>query len=137
MTAEDIKALQDKVQALESENRKQADALAAANSALDKAQDSQKVALKPIAGKAKVEWKGPNDTKKQTRTVTFKDGQRAVRLKSGETVESASLMKLATGGELTDDELKISPSLTGKTKEFALERLGQLAAAKYPGLEDA
>lgn len=136
MTNEEIKAMQERLAALEDENRKSAEQLAIATATIEKASLEGKI-LKPVQGTFKAKFKRPDAASATNRTIKFKDGQIAIRLGTGEVVESEALLKLANGKELSTEELAVNPSLIGKDKEYAANRLNELAAKDYQGLEDA
>lgn len=112
------KELEAKIKALEEENEAMKNSLESAK--------ATGIVSPPVPGvfTCQLEQNGKSVTKK----FKFRDGCLRVPLSNGLQVSSELLIKLANGGELTEEDLVASPHLNGVTKGNAIERLTHLVS---------
>lgn len=76
----------------------------------------------PIPGKIKVAVETP-EGKQVKGEYKFRPGVRRVPMEDGQLVSSAALIRIATGGKATKEELEQYPRLQGVSKEDAAARI--------------
>lgn len=124
---EDLKAELEKWKKENSQLQAQVDELTAQNETLElavvKAQKTGIVSL-PVKGIFEVSMEPTNGRgKAQKKRFRFKDGHNKVYLASGQKVYSTSLIKLANGQKLEEEELLNSPALNQVDQKTAQQRL--------------
>lgn len=137
--ADDINELKEKLAAAETEaataKTEAATAKAEAATLREKVGPRDKTGM-PIPGTFKVELETTSG-KKEKKTLKFQPGYVNCRLKNGNVVISAHLMKLANGTKLTDEELQQSPALVGVSSADAEAWLTHLARIRVSFLVPA
>jgi uncharacterized coiled-coil DUF342 family protein len=91
---------------------------------------------KPLVVKGTFEVEVVHGGKSVKKKLKFKPGAVLTRLKSGEPVPSESLIKLAKGEKVSDDELKRYEALTGLKSTDAKDWLKHLAQIGYGMIEE-
>lgn len=88
-----------------------------------------------VPGVFSASYTDPNTGEAVERTVKFKLNQLGVRVPGGIVVSSASLMKLANGEPLSEQELAASPALSGWSSQKASDYLTDLVKKGSSQLE--